>query len=229
VVLLSAGVGLALLVLGGGLIWARTAEPTRATTVANEVGANPVAAPTSAAADPNAPPAALAACARSVQGGDAVVAAADASRDHWGSHVRAQTDYDARLISRQQMLDIFAATKAAAPADLAAFDAARTAYGPVSSGCAGLDASAMTPRWQQVAAQCAQRAAEVTKVVQAGDAVVGDWRAHVQMMQNKPHTDPNVYGTMWRDMVAAAPPNLNGFTTARDALAQQPPCQVAEG
>ncbi len=65
--------------------------------------------------------------------------------------------------------------------------------------------------------------------MQAGDAVVADWRAHVEMMQNRPHTDPDVYGTMWRQMVGAAPSNLDGFTAARDALDQQPPCPSTSG
>ena len=70
----------------------------------------------------------------------------------------------------------------------------------------------MGERWQPVAAQCSQRAAAQATALQAGDAVVADWRAHVEMMQNKPHTDPNAYGKMWRDMVNAAPPHLDGFS-----------------
>jgi hypothetical protein len=219
--LLAAGAALLLLV-GGWLLWGATStKPAPATTVANQVDTPP--------AGPEAAPAALVSCTRSLDGAAAVITAADASRDHWGSHVRAQTDYDAGLISEQQMLDTFAATKAAGPADLASFDTARAAYAPESSGCTGLDAASLPARWQPMATQCAQRAAAVTSVVQAGEAVVGDWRAHVQMMQNKPHTDPNVYGTMWREMVNAAPPHLTAFTTARDELAQQPACQLTAG
>ena len=158
-----------------------------------------------------------------------MVAAADLSRDHWGTHVRAQTDYDVGAIGRQQMLDTFAATRAAGPADLAAFDAAEAQYTPVGSGCAGLDPNALTERWRPVATQCSQRAAAQATALTAGDAVVGDWRAHVEMMQNKPHTDPNAYGKMWRDMVTAAPPRLDAFAAARDALNQQPPCQPTSG
>ena len=150
----------------------------------------PAPAGSTAVQDPNVPPAALVACADSLQRGDAVVAAAEASRDHWSSHVRAQTDYDGGAISRQQMLDTFAATKAVGPADLAAFDAAKAQYAPGSSGCAGLDPGSVGPRWQPMATQCSQRAVEQAAAVQAGDAVVADWRAHVEMMQNKPHTDP---------------------------------------
>ena len=227
-VALIAGAGLALLAVGG-LFWATADRPTRATTVANQAassappGITPGTAP---AADPNTPPEALVACVDAVQRGTAVVAAADAARDHWGTHVRAQTDYDVGAISRQQMVDTFAATKAMGPADLAAFDAAEAAYAPAGSGCTGLDPNAVDQRWQPVAAQCGQRAAAQAAALQAGSVVVADWRAHVEMMQNKPHTDPNAYGRMWRDMVTAAPPHLDAFSSARDTLNQQPACQL---
>jgi hypothetical protein len=234
VIVLAAAAVLAVLAVGG-LIWASGDRTTRATTVANQVGSS--AAPTPAGnaddgastADPDAPPAALASCADSLQRGAAVVAAADASRDHWGTHVRAQTDYDVGAISRQQMLDTFAATKASGPADLAAFDTAKAAYGPTASGCSGLAPDTMGQRWATVAAQCSQRATVEATALQAGDAMVADWRAHVEMMQNKPHTDPNAYGKMWRDMVNAAPPHLDAFATARDTLNQQPACQLTSG
>lgn len=224
--MLAVGVGV-LLLAAGGVIWATAGQPTRATTVANQVDSAAVATPSGAAAVPagNAPPAQLAACADTLQRGAAVITAADLSRDHWGTHVRAQFDHDAGAISRQQMLDLFAATKAAGPADLAAYDAATAQYEPVSSGCAGMDPNGVGEQWHPVAAQCSQRAAGMAPALQAGAAVVADWRAHVQMMQNKPHTDPNAYGKMWRDMVNAAPPHLDGFATARDAVNQLPACQ----
>ena len=229
-VALVVGAGLVLLAVGG-LFWATADRPTRATTVANQAGSSAVApspagTPGTAPADPDTPPATLVACVDTLQRGTAVVAAADAARDHWGTHVRAQTDYDVGAISRQQMIDTFAATKAMGPADLAAFDAAEAAYAPAGSGCTGLDPNAVDQRWQPVAAQCSQRAAVQATALQAGSAVVADWRAHVEMMQNKPHTDPNAYGRMWRDMVTAAPPHLDAFSSARDTLNQQPVCQL---
>ncbi len=148
---LAAGLGLALLAVGG-LLWATADRSTRATPVANQA---PGPAGSTAVQDPNVPPAAIVACADSLQRGDAVVAAAEASRDHWSSHVRAQTDYDGGAISRQQMLDTFAATRAMGPADLAAFDAAKAQYAPGSSGCAGLNPGASAPagsRWPPSAA-----------------------------------------------------------------------------
>ncbi len=229
--LVAGGVGLALL-LAGGVTWAISGPSIRATTTADDAPAtaaapaSPATAPDRNTTDPSTPPAALVACATSLQSGGAVVQAADASRDHWGSHVRAQLDFDARKITAEQMVDIFAATKAAGPADLAAFDTARNQFEPISGACAGLNPTGMSARWQQVASQCEQRAAGIGRAVQASDAVVADWRAHVQMMANKPHTDRTDYGRMWRSMIAAAPPNLDGFTAARDALNQQPPCSV---
>ena len=92
-----------------------------------------------------------------------------------------------------------------------------------------MDRAAMTERWRPVAAACSARASVTATAVQASEAVVGDWRAHVEMMQNKPHTDPNAYGKMWRDMVTAAPPHLDAFAAARDTLNQQPACQLTSG
>jgi hypothetical protein len=231
--LLAGGVGLAVL-LAGGVIWATSSPSIRATSTANEAPVSAAAPATPATAgdgdldagDPDTPPAALVACATSLQSGTAVVQSAEASRDHWGSHVRAQLDYDAQQITGPQMVEIFAATKAASPADLAAFDAARGQFEPISGACTSLNTSGMSARWQQVAGLCGQRAIELGKAVQASDAVVADWRAHVQMMQNKPHTDRTDYGRMWRAMITAAPTNLNAFTAARDALNQQPPCSA---
>jgi hypothetical protein len=223
IAIVAAGIGV-VVVLGGILAWSMATKPTPATTVAGTTGPSTSAVAT---ADPNTPPTALVACAGSIESGTAVVERAVPAHDHWAGHVQAQLDYDSKKISRQQMLDTFAATKVFGAADLADFDAARTAFQPVAAACDGLDTTAMPPRWAQVAVQCGQRAGELAKAVQAGDAVVADWRAHVAMMQNKPHTDPNVYGTMWRSMVDAAPKNLNGFTAARDALNQQPPCSVS--
>jgi hypothetical protein len=226
--LLAGGIGLALL-LAGGVTWAMSTPAIRATTTTSESAAESrgiEAGSDTAAAAPNTPPAALVACAGSVRSGSAVVQSAESSRDHWGSHVRAQLDYDAKKITGQQLVDIFAATKAAGPADLAAFDTSRSQFEPVSGACTRLDTTGMPARWQQVATQCGQRAAALGTAVQASEAVVADWRAHVQMMQNKPHTDRTDYGRMWRAMIASAPTNLNGFTAAQDALNQQPPCSA---
>jgi hypothetical protein len=231
-VLVAAGLGLALLV-GGGLAWGMT-QPTRATTVANEVAPSTAPAPPDAQSGgdrnggaANTPPATLVACARALDSGATVVESAVPSRDHWGGHVQAQLDYDSRTITAQQMVETFAATKASGAADLAAFDTAHSQYQPVGEACGGMDRAAMTERWRPMAAACSARAGVTATAVQASEAVVGDWRAHVEMMKNKSHTDPNAYGTMWRDMIAKAPANLNGFTAARDALGQQTPCQAS--
>jgi hypothetical protein len=224
--LLAGGVGLAVL-LAGGVTWAMSGPSIRATTTANETGPAAATAPANPGSDPNTPPAALVACASSLASGNAVVESAVASHDHWGGHVQAQLDYDAKKITGPQLVDIFAATKAAGPADLTAFNTARSQFEPVSGACASLDTSGMSARWQQIAAQCEQRAGGLAMAVQASDAVVTDWRTHIQMMQDKPHTDRSDYGRMWRAMIAAAPTNLNGFTAARDALNQQPPCTMS--
>jgi hypothetical protein len=60
--------------------------------------------------------------------------------------------------------------------------------------------------------------------VTAAKAVVDDWRAHVAMMKGKEHTDPTQYGRMWRDMVRAAPPNLDRFAQASLDLSDHTGC-----
>jgi hypothetical protein len=228
-VLVAVGAGLALL-LAGALTWGMTSSPAPTPAAArSEPSPGTPAAPNAAepGAEGNTPPAALVSCARAEESGTAVVETAVASRNHWGDHVKAQLDYDAGTITAKQMVDIFAATRQAGPADLASYDTARAQFQPQADACTGLDAAGMAERWRPVAAECTTRAGQLATAVQASDAVVGDWRAHVAMMQNKPHTDRDEYGKMWRDMIVAAPPHLQGYTAARDALNQLPPCQVA--
>jgi hypothetical protein len=230
-VLIASVIGLVVLI-GGGLAWAMTVKPVRATTVASEASSTAqAAAPTTAepTGDPNTPPAALSACVASVEVGNQVVATADTAYDHWSRHVQAQNDYAAGKINREQVLATWAETKATGAEDIAAFDSADARFQPVSNACAGLRAADMPVRWSSAVTQCSSRAAELVKAVSAGGAVVTDWRHHVEMMANKPHTDSAAYGQMWRDMVAAAPPNLTAFAAARDALSQQPACTVSTG
>lgn len=229
--LIAAVIGLVVLI-GSGLAWAMAIKPVRATTVASEVSSTArAAAPATAepTGDPNTPPAPLGACVSSVEVGNQVVATADTAYDHWSRHVQAQNDYAAGKIDRAQVLATWAETKATGAEDIAAFDSAAAEFQPVSKACAGLSAADMPARWSSTATQCASRAAEIVRTVSAGGAVVTDWRHHVEMMANKPHTDSAAYGQMWRDMVAAAPPNLNAFAAARDALNQQPACTVPTG
>jgi hypothetical protein len=172
-------------------------------------------------------PAALADCVRAVERGERVVLAAGTVHGNWSGHVRAQLDYDAGTATLEQTRERWAATKATADADLLAFTTAVVEYRPGAAACAALRAADLPERWQQPAVQCQVRDAGLATAVGAGEAVVGDWAAHVAMMKDKSHTEPTQYGRMWDEMVAAAPPNIAAFGTARDALTGVPGCAVA--
>lgn len=172
-------------------------------------------------------PAALADCARAVERGERVVRAAGTVHGNWSGHVRAQLDYDAGTATLEETRERWAATKATADADLAAFTAAVDQYRPGAAACAALRAADLPEPWQQPAVQCQVRDAGLATAVAAGEAVVGDWAAHVAMMKDRSHTEPTQYGRMWDEMVAAAPPHIAAFGTARDALAGVPGCAVA--
>ena len=172
-------------------------------------------------------PAALADCVRAVERGERVVLAAGTIHGDWSGHVQAQLDYDAGTAPLAQIRERWAATKAAADADLLAFTTAVVEYRPGAAACAALRAADLPERWQQPAVQCQVRDAGLASAVAAGEAVVRDWAAHVAMMKDKSHTEPTQYGRMWAQMVAAAPPNIAAFGTARDALTDVPGCAVA--
>lgn len=172
-------------------------------------------------------PAALAGCVRAVELGERVVRAAGTVHGNWSGHVRAQLDYDAGTATLEQTRERWAATKATADADLLAFTTAVVEYRPGAAACAALRAADLPERWQQPAVQCQVRDAGLVTAVAAGEAVVGDWAAHVAMMKDRSHTEPTQYGRMWDEMVAAAPPNIAAFGTARDALVDVPGCAVA--
>jgi hypothetical protein len=197
---------------------AQTAPESRAD-VSPAVGAGP-------AVDADAPPAALADCVRAVELGERVVRAAGTVHGNWSGHVQAQLDYDAGTATVEQTRERWAATKATADADLAAFTAAVDEYRPGAAACAALRAADLPEAWQQPAVQCQVRDAGLVTAVAAGEAVVGDWAAHVAMMKDRSHTEPSQYGRMWEEMVAAAPPHIAAFGAARDALAGVPGCTV---
>jgi hypothetical protein len=71
---------------------------------------------------------------------------------------------------------------------------------------------------------CRSELASASAAVTAGKAVVDDWAAHVTMMKGKEHSDPLQYGRMWRDMVRAAPANLDRFAQASLELTGHTAC-----
>jgi hypothetical protein len=180
------------------------------TLVALGGGHRGAAAPVPAAAAPAPTAVAVQACETTVARARDAVTAAQPSYSHWAGHVRAQLDYDAGTATLAQTRARWASTKATADADLAQFATAYAAYPAVQDGCGDRPQSHGDP----VVAGCHADLASARAAVTAGKAVVDDWGAHVAMMKGKEHTDPTQYGRMWRDMVRAAPADLDRFTQA---------------
>ena len=235
VVLLVAGAGAAV-----GAVWpaARPAVPIAGPSPA------PPSTPTAAPAAPVDPAAAaLQACATAVARGRAAVDAAQPSYSHWAAHVRAQLDLDAGLATLDQARERWAATRATADADLAGFTTVYAAFPPVRDGCAvpaavspaavTVPSAAPAPDVRDrrpgaptdpVLAGCRTEFAAVDAAVTAAKAVVDDWAAHVAMMKDKAHTDPQQYGRRWHEMVAAASVHLDGFARATLAMDEHTGC-----
>ena len=206
---------------GADLAGAPAAAPESRADVSPAAGAS-----SAGASSADEAPAALADCVRAVERGERVVQAAATVHGNWSGHVQAQLDYDAGSATLEQTRERWAATKATADVDLAAFAAAVAEYRPGAAACAALRPADLPEQWQQPAVQCQVRDSGLATAVAAGEDVVGDWAAHVAMMKDKVHTDPSQYGRMWDEMVAAAPPHIAAFGAARDALGGVPGCAV---
>jgi len=164
-------------------------------------------------------PAAVQECSTAVARARDAVKAAQPSYSHWAGHVRAQIDYDAGTATLEQTRERWAATKATGDADIAGFRTALAAFDAVRGGCAQRPGAAEAVSVGGVAQDpvlttCRAEFGFASAAVSAAGAVVDDWSAHVEMMKGKEHTDPVQYGRMWRDMVNAAPADLDRFARA---------------
>jgi hypothetical protein len=168
-------------------------------------------------------PAAVQECGRAVALARDTVRAAQPSYSHWAGHVRAQVDFDTRTATIEQTRERWAATKATADADISGFRTALAAFDPERGGCAERPGSAGADQ-DPVLATCRTEFGFASAAVTAATAVVDDWSAHVDMMKGKEHTDPAQYGRMWRDMVTAAPDDLDRFARASLDLTQHVDC-----
>jgi hypothetical protein len=163
-------------------------------------------APASVAAAPATAALAVQTCRTAVARAHDAVSAAQPSYSHWSGHVHAQLDYDAGTATLAQTRARWASTKATADADLAEFATAYAAFQAVQDGCGGQGSDP-----DPVVNGCRSELTSASAAVAAGKAVVDDWAAHVTMMKGKEHADPRQYGQMWRDMVRAAPADLDRF------------------
>ncbi len=200
--------------------------------LALSAGSGETAAPQAVPVQPQAAPAGSAAaitdCARAVALGRDVIAAAQPSYSHWAGHVRAQIDFNTGAADLEQTRARWAATKATADADIAQFSTALAAFEPVRDGCAqgrslASPASASTAV-NPVLVACRSEFDAVSTAVAAAGAVVHDWSHHIEMMKDKEHIDPAQYGQQWREMVQAAPANLDRFARASLELTNHADC-----
>jgi hypothetical protein len=177
----------------------------------------------------------LRACETAVAKGRDAVAAARPSYSHWAGHVRAQLDYDAGTATLEQTRERWAATRATADADLADFATAHAAFEAVQDGCTPTSSGVREAVARQpggstqddpdpAMTQCRAEFDSVSDAVTAAKAVVDDWAAHVAMMKGKEHYGANEYGQMWRDMVEAAPADLDRFARASLAMSDHVDC-----
>jgi hypothetical protein len=190
--------------------------------------ADPLAVPIQPQAAPGGSGTAAADCARAVALGRDVIAAAQPSYSHWAGHVRAQIDLDTGAADLEQTRARWAATKATADADIAWFRTTLAAFGPDRDGCAQARSLA-TPASTLAAVDpvlvaCRSEFDAVSAAVSAAGAVVDDWSHHVGMMKDKEHIDPAQYGQQWREMVQAAPVNLDRFARASLELTNHADC-----
>ncbi|MDF3049316.1 MAG: hypothetical protein K0R87_954 [Pseudonocardia sp.] len=142
--------------------------------------------------------------------------------------MRAQIDFNTGAADLEQTRARWAATKATADADIAQFSTALAAFGPVGDGCAqgrslASPASASTAV-NPVLVACRSEFDAVSTAVAAAGAVVDDWSHHIEMMKDKEHIDPAQYGQQWREMVQAAPADLDRFARASLELTNHADC-----
>lgn len=198
--------------------------------IATVTGVTPVPAFRSAAQNPvlpepapaaTVPSAVLPDCAVAIERGEAAVVAATTAHRNWSGHVQAQLDYDAGRTTREQTKQTWAETKATAEADVADFRAARQRFDEETGRCGTVVVGGIAVEW------CADRLTGLDDGLRIGDGVVDEWARHIEMMSNKKDMAPGDYGQMWREMVIAAPVNLDAFTASAERLDGLPACPVA--
>jgi hypothetical protein len=169
---------------------------------------------------------ALQECVTRQDAAQAVVAAASAGADHWSQHVQGQADIDSGAKTYIEVKqNVFAPTRAAGPGDVAAYESAMNTYNAVS-GCqsvASMQASSdLTPKLQA----CAAREQALDAYMSAAQAVMADWKTHLQEMAD--HTDGHLNGpdaqARWIERYKAAPAHLDPYKAAKAALDAAPAC-----
>jgi hypothetical protein len=164
-----------------------------------------------------------AACQKQESTGTALVAAQGEAATHWGEHVAAQQDLDARKITGEQAKARWAASKVFGPADVANAAAAAKAHQDAGTGC-GDPPPSPDPTRQAQAVACSGWVTEQARVIERGEVVVNQWAAHLDMMGRKGEMDTGRYLGMWREMVDGAVIPLAAFEDAEGALGAASAC-----
>jgi hypothetical protein len=156
----------------------------------------------------------------------AVISAATTGADHWSAHVQGQSDIDSGAKSFIEVkTNVFAPTKAAGPGDVAAFDSAMNTYKSVG-GCQNVGDLPGSGELGSKVQACAAREKAIDDYMGAADAVMTDWRTHLQEMAD--HTDGHLNGpeaqARWIERWRAAPTHLDPYKAAQAALSSAPAC-----
>ena len=151
-------------------------------------------------------------CQRRVRAADDVLAAAKVGVQHWATHVQAQTDANARKISRARMNALFKKTRLAGPADNRRYGAALHAYQDVTGSCGKVKGA--PPKVARELSDCRQRARAQQPVLAAAASGMADWKSHLAAMQRNADHDVPHAERIWLAAWRAAPPHIRAYRKA---------------
>ncbi len=206
-----------------------SARPTTAssTTTAPPTTTTPTTSPVTAA--DAAVRSALTACVDRQNAAKTLVDAIATGAGHWSDHVQGETELES---GARSLIDVktntWGPTRAAGPADIAAFQAASAAY----AGAPACPTSApQQPASADLTAKiqgCAAREQALDGVIATGSQVMGDWGTHLSEMAD--HADGHINGpdaqANWIKRYTEAPTHLNPYKAAAAAYGTAPACSA---
>lgn len=165
---------------------------------------------------------AVADCRREVGRAESVLDAAGPGVDHWRQHVQAQTDLSLDRNTEAETKAIWKRTKLAGPSDIAKYQTARSGHTSVADACKAVE-GAEDDKADQLQ-QCRARLDKVRAALSSADLAMGDWADHLADMRKSAGGHVHNAQDVWLDTWRAAPPNLEKYATAMDALAKTKSC-----
>lgn len=161
-------------------------------------------------------------CRREVALTESVLQAAGPGVDHWRQHVQAQTDLTLGRNTEAETKAIWKRTKLPGPSDVAKYQTARSGHKAVDGACKPVK-GAETDQAEQLK-QCRARLDKVRLALGGADLAMGDWADHLADMRKSAGGHVHNAQEVWLDTWRAAPPNLEKYTAAMDALAKTKSC-----